>query len=251
LDAARRLAQRDAAGKALRLGFGDPGINYLTAHQWLWQNGAAMLRQPNLDRFAASSPEGVEALQFQADLLSKWRVSPLPGDIVKDATSDFHEGRIAMFDTWGYFGALKFNQFPHGDVVHPAKRKNRVTILHTNSLGISSRTRQRDLGWDWIAQQASKEGDLDQARFGVGVVLRKSNLKALEEINRRDFGVAHAEVVSEVISTGRTFDITPAHAEVEQAFNGAMEDARAGKKSARDALEEVKVEIDRLLAAVQ
>jgi multiple sugar transport system substrate-binding protein len=250
LDVARRFTERDAGGKAVRLGFGDPGMNYLTAHQWLWQRGADMLRQPTLDRFVANSPQGVEAVQFQADLLSKWRVSPLAGDIQKDTTSDFHDGRIAMFDSWGNFASLKFHEFQHGDVVYPAKGTSRSTILHTNSLGISAKTRHRDLAWEWIAQQAGPEGDLDQARFGIGIVLRRSNLKALEEINRRDFGVAHAEVVSEVISSGRTFDITPMYAEVEQAFNAAMATIKAGTKSVKDALDEVKPEIDRQLATV-
>jgi ABC-type glycerol-3-phosphate transport system substrate-binding protein len=184
-------------------------------------------------------------------LLNKWKVSAVAGDIVKDTVSDFHDGRVAMFDSWANFASHKFNEFKDGDVVYPAKAKTRVTILHTNSLGMSSKTKQRDLGWEWIAQQANKQGDLEQATFGAGIVVRKSNLKALEEINRRDFSMDHAEVVSEVISTGRTFDITPVHAEIEQLFNTAMAEIRASRKTVKDALDEVKGEIDRLLATVQ
>jgi ABC-type glycerol-3-phosphate transport system substrate-binding protein len=248
LEAARRLTERDASGAAMRLGFGDPGMNFLTVHQWAWQNGANVLRQPNLSEFVLHAPEGVEAVQFQLDLLNRHKASPLAGEILKDVTSDFHAGRIAMFDGWANFGALKFDEFKHGDVVFPARRKARVTILHTNSLGISAKTRHPDVAWEWISQLAGREGDLDQAKFGIGIVLRKSNLKALEEINRRDFGVEHAAVVTEVINTGRTFDITPVHAEVEAAFNATMAEIRAGKTSVRDGLTMVKGEIDRLLA---
>ncbi|MBI2941136.1 MAG: sugar ABC transporter substrate-binding protein, partial [Chloroflexi bacterium] len=254
LEAAAKITKRDSAGKASRLGFGDPGINYLTVHQWAWQNGANVLRQPDLDEFVLNSAEGAEAIQFQADLLNKHKVSPLAGEILKDAVSDFNSGRIGMFDSWANFEPLQFKQNKDKkdrDVVYPAKGKERITILHTNSLGISSSSKIPDIAWEFISAMGSKEGDLDQAKFGIGIVLRRSNLKALDEINKRDFGVEHAEVVTEIIATGRTFDITPVYSEVEMAFNAAMDDVKLGKASAKDALNKVKPEIDKHLATLK
>lgn len=250
LDAAIKCTVRDSSGKAERLGFGDPGLNYLTCHHWMWQNGGDMLKQPDLDEFVANLEAAAEAVQFEADLINKHKVSPAAGEILVNTVSDFNTGRVAMFDDWANLSYLGFDEFDHGDLVYPAGNKNRVTILHTNSLGIYSKTKYPDTAWKFVSMMGSKEGDMDQVNFGIGIVLRQSNLDAMTEVNRSKFNVDHPEVVSEVIATGRTFDITEMYSEIETLFNAGMDQVRVGERTAKEVLDELKPKIDAELAKI-
>ncbi|MHB0876254.1 MAG: ABC transporter substrate-binding protein [Anaerolineae bacterium] len=250
LDAATKATTRDSAGKAEKLGFGDPGINYLTSHQFLWQNGADMLKQPNLDEFMANLDAGAEAIQFQGDLINKYKVAPAAGEILTDTVSDFNTGRIAMFDSWANLSYLKFDEFEFGDLVYPAGNSTRASILHTNSMGIYSKSKYADWGWKFISMMGSKEGDLDQVNFGIGIVLRQSNLDAMTEVNRSKFKCEHPEVVSDIISTGRTFDITVMYSEIETLFNAGADQIRNGERTAKQVLDELKPKIDAELAKI-
>jgi len=251
LEAAMAATKRDADGKAQSLGFGSPGLDYLTCHQWMWQNGGDMLKQPDLDEFVANSIESAEAVQFQGDLINKYKVSPAAGEILVDTVSDFNTGRIAMFNSWANFSYLKFDEFDHGDIVYPAKNKERVAVLHTNSLGAYSKTKYPQMAWEFIALMTSPEGDLDQVNFGGGIVLRKSNLAKMTEINRSKFHCDHPEVVEEVIETGRTFDITVMYSEINTIFNAAMDQVANGERPAKEVLDEIKPKIDAELAKIE
>ena len=249
LDCAQKATKRDAAGKAERLGYGGAWLNYRGVSSWAWQNGGDVLKQPNLDEFVLNLEPGAEAVQFMADLINKYKVSPAAGEILVDTTSDFNTGRIAMFESWANLGALGMDTHEVGDLVYPAKNKTRVTVLHTNSLGIFKGTEHLDLAWDLISLMTGKQGDLAQAEFGIGIVLRESNLDAMTEIFAQRFHVDHPEVVAEIIHTGRTYDITETHAEENDVFNPAIDEVRAGNKMAKEVLDAIKPEIDALLAA--
>jgi multiple sugar transport system substrate-binding protein len=249
LECAQKATKRDASGKAERLGYGGAWLNYRGVSSWAWQNGGDVLKQPDLDEFVLNLEPGAEAVQFMADLINKYRVAPAAGEILVDTVSDFNTGRIAMFESWANLAALGMDKHEVGDLVYPAKNKTRVTVLHTNSLGIFKGTKHLNLAWDLISLMTSKEGDLSQAEFGIGIVLRESNLDSMTEIFRQRFRVDHPEVVADIIRTGRTYDITETHAEENDIFNPAIDEVAAGNKMAKEVLDAIKPEIDALLAA--
>ncbi|MGQ9733387.1 MAG: extracellular solute-binding protein [Candidatus Zipacnadales bacterium] len=249
LDCAQKATKRDASGKAERLGYGGAWLNYRGVSSWAWQNGGDVLKQPNLDEFVLNLDPGAEAVQFMADLINKYKVSPAAGEILVDTVSDFNTGRIAMFESWANLGWLGMDKHEVGDLVYPSKNKARVTVLHTNSLGIFKGTKHLDLAWDLISLMTSKEGDLSQAEFGIGIVLRESNLDTMTQIFGERFHVDHPEVVADIIRTGRTYDITETHAEENDIFNPAIDEVTAGNKAAKEVLDAIKPELDALLAA--
>ena len=217
----------------------------------MWQNGGNMLKQPDLNEFVANLDASAEAVQFQSDLINKYKVAPAAGEILVDTVSDFNTGRVAMHDSWANMAYLGFDKFDFGDLVYPAMGKERITILHTNSLGIYSRTKYPDTAWQFLALMTSPEGDLDQVNFGGGIVLRKSNLPKMTEINRSKYQCEHPEVVEEVISTGRTYDITEMYSEITTIYQAAMDQVRIGDKTAKAALDEIKPKVDAELAKIQ
>jgi multiple sugar transport system substrate-binding protein len=250
LDAAQQATKRGADGKAEVLGFGDPGLHFQTSEQWMWQNGGDMLKQPNLDEFVGNMDASAEAVQFQADLINRYKVSPVAGEILVNAQSDFNTGRIAMYDSWANMASLGFDKFDHGDLVYPAMNKKRVTILHTNSLGVFAKTKYPEACWELIALMAGPEGDLDQVNYGVGIALRKSNLPKMTQINREKYHVDHPEVIEDVIATGRTFDITEVHNQLVTIFGAGMDQVRSGQRTAKEVLDEIKPNMDAELAKI-
>ena len=248
LEMLQKLTKRDSDGKAERLGQGDPGLRFRSGHQWAWQNGGEALKQPTLDEFVMNEPASAEAIQWIADSFNVHKVTATAADLIGGARSDLNNGRLGMIYTWFNFSAHKGQ--PVDIVYPPAGPVNKVTILHTNSLGVSSSSKYPDEATEYIALQASKQGDVDQINFGMGIVLRKSNLAEMERVNRTDFGIDHPEVVGKVIETGRVFDINEFHQETLDAVNPVMEEIRDGAP-AKEKLDEIKPVVDEILAPMR
>ena len=248
LEMLQKITKRDSSGKTERLGQGDPGLRFRSGHQWAWQNGGEALKQPTLDEFVMNEPASAEAVQWIADSFNVHKVTATAADLIGGARSDLNNGRLGMIYTWFNFSAHKDQPI---DIVYPpAGPVNRVTILHTNSLGVSSSSKYPDEATEYIALQASKQGDVDQINFGMGIVLRKSNLAEMERVNRTDFAIDHAEVVGEVIETGRVFDVNEYHQETLDAVNPVMEEIRDGAP-AKEKLDEIKPVVDDILAPMR
>lgn len=94
---AQKLVKRDTAGNVERVGFWIPTSHpYKTIQMWLaflWNNGGEMFDAAG-KKATFNGPEGVEATQFLADLLTKYKVDTA-GSIKTDNT-DFFQGKVAM-----------------------------------------------------------------------------------------------------------------------------------------------------------
>ena len=74
-------------------------IHYNQSSSWLWGHGADWFDKAGTS-MAIDLPKAAEALQFQADLIHKHRVSPAPGATVSaagDHQRDFIAGKLASF----------------------------------------------------------------------------------------------------------------------------------------------------------
>ena len=247
LEILQKITKRDAGGKIERLGMGNPGMNFRDVSPWVHQNGGEVLKQPTLDEFVLNEPAGAEAIQWMADLVFKHKVAASPADYLVSGGADLNNGRLGTLMTWANF--TNFKGFPI-DFAYPPKRKNRMTIVHTNSLGVSAKTKYPDEAAEYIAMQSSKTGDRDQADFGMGIVLRETNLDHLTQINKTTFGVAHAEVVVEVIRTGRVYDINEFHQESIDATQPVLDEIQNGAP-AQQKLDELKPVMDKILAPMK
>jgi multiple sugar transport system substrate-binding protein len=61
---------------------------------WIPQNGGSFMSKP-FGTFTFDQPKAVEALQWQVDLINKWRVAPAPS--VGGALDLFNRGQVAMY----------------------------------------------------------------------------------------------------------------------------------------------------------
>ena len=247
LETLQKITKRDG-NKVERLGMSDPGIRFRAAMSWIRQNGGEALKQPTLDEFVMNETAAAEAVQWIAELVHKHRVAAGAGDIVVSGGSDLNDGRLGILETWTNFSS--YEGFPI-DLVYPARGPvARTAIVHTNSLGVSAKSKYPETAFDYIAMQTGKIGDRDQAVYGMGICLRKSNMQQMIDITKANFGVAHAEVMEEIIRTGRVFDVNEFHKETLDTVNPVMDEIREGA-DAKEKLDELKPVVDKIFAPMR
>ncbi len=126
-------------------------------HRWpifVWQNGGEVYDSAQ-DRFALDSPEAVEAMQWQYDLVFKHHVSPSQLDELEGVSSQqfdirFAEQRVAMLaSTRYYLGRMKgFGGFEVG-VCHLPRGRQRATIMIGSVVMINANTRHPEEAWEF------------------------------------------------------------------------------------------------------
>jgi len=123
--------------------------------------------------FSVDSPPSVEALQFLADFVQKYKVSPtLTDQQGGDYVPRFSTGRLAMMPSWagtaGDVRAVAQDKFQY-DIIEfpPAKGGGRVGgYWHANLLNVNSKTKSREHGWGLIKLVASAKAEVMRVESG-------------------------------------------------------------------------------------
>ncbi|MBN1347207.1 MAG: sugar ABC transporter substrate-binding protein [Phycisphaerae bacterium] len=152
LDACKRLTKdRDGDGRIDQF-----AIEIIWSyHRWpifVWQNGGEVF-DPVADKYVLDSPEAVEAIRFQYDLVFKHHVSPSQLDQLEGVSSQqwdirFAEQRVAMLTSTRYYlGRMKgFGGFEVG-VCHMPRGKKKSTIQIGSVVMVNANTRHADAAW--------------------------------------------------------------------------------------------------------
>jgi multiple sugar transport system substrate-binding protein len=137
----------------------DPGTEW---NYWpfLLQNGGKII-DPETNRAAFNSPEGVEALQFVVDLIHKYKVSP-PGtesNGVNEVIDLFVSGKIAMWANGPWYIGIMKTTYPDVEVtVAPMpKEVTQGSIAGGTAFCISSQTKHPDEAWRFVEYMTSDE----------------------------------------------------------------------------------------------
>ena len=94
------IGQQIAGGEGI-----DRVFAYDTSRWWpyyypiIWSFGGLVT---NEDRTASAltMPETIAALQYRADIINKWQITPTPAQATEGAVNLFTSGRVAMYATW-------------------------------------------------------------------------------------------------------------------------------------------------------
>jgi len=150
LDAAQRLTVRDDAGRVVRYGWSDSGLNMWP---WIWQNNGQIFDNERVPTVATlTAPAVVEAVQFYYDLSLKHKVAPNVAELQQTPQQElFIGGRVAMiYDNVGaqvpFAGITDFRW----DVAMLAQGKARVTPMAENGYAMSAASRQPEAAWELI-----------------------------------------------------------------------------------------------------
>ncbi len=155
VDATKKLTVYDEHGKITRAGFEAPSSGMYGYQQWspfFWQLGGRFLNEDNTS--AVNGPEGVEALEFYADLFNKHKVVPRAGMQAEGGVPLFPGGKIATAfgGTWMLSQTKKYKPDKYGEIgVEPClKNKEQWGAVFTDWMGLSTQSKHPDEAWDFI-----------------------------------------------------------------------------------------------------
>jgi ABC-type glycerol-3-phosphate transport system substrate-binding protein len=171
LDAARKLTVRGADGKMACWGYTE---DWLIPEGWFMSLGTDWVDDwKNPARYTFTHPDFVRGLQFRADLMYKYRVSPDTNAVmaISGGTTDlFMSGKSAMFlsGIWKsplFRGIQAFDwdvaMFPKG----PTGKRGFVS--GGSGYGICSQSRKKDLAWKLVRFLTGEKGQEVFARTGL------------------------------------------------------------------------------------
>jgi multiple sugar transport system substrate-binding protein len=150
----------------------DPGYSV----PWLQQNGVSEYDDAT-KQLLTPHPATIEALQFQHDLIYKYKYSPapVPSSDYSGPQKLLSAQRAAMIIT-GPWDILPIRQAGGVDlgIAPPLMQKDRKTILAGSGLIVPAKAKNRDLAWDLIKRLTTLEVELAVTKEAGQTMPRKT-----------------------------------------------------------------------------
>jgi ABC-type glycerol-3-phosphate transport system substrate-binding protein len=224
----------------------DPGTEW---NYWpfLLQNGGQII-DPETNRAAFNSPEGVEALQFVVDLIHKYKVAP-PGtesNGVNEVIDLFVSGKIAMWANGPWYIGIMKTTYPDVEVtVAPMpKEVTQGSIAGGTAFCISSQTKHPDEAWRFVEYMTSDE---NLTRWAVQYQHVPPNVAAFSDPFFQDPNMAAAVVQSKSPDTIAA-NHYPETDQLNQIMRNYLQAAYLQQMTPKEALDAAAAEWDEILA---
>lgn len=227
-------------------GFVTEAKNTYTLQQFVWTNGGKLISEDGktVDGIM-NSPQTAEALQWYADLVNKYKVSPSPSasTTMGGGTEMFKTGKVAMFESglWPLNDLKKMNNFNFGTAMMPRKNGKLVGVMHTSGFVVSKTSKNKDAAFKFANYMGSKDGQTDFVKLGFGLPEMPSiaqELKTAEDPYFKPF----LEMIK-YASVTPSYYATPEWSKIDEKLTNAMEATILGKMTAHDALNNAVKEI--------
>ena len=172
VEIARRLTKRDEQGRIIQFGV----YNNANPEQWIWQSGGRIFSADRM-RVLLESPEVIEALQFAADLSTRWHVAPGYAEQAQSPVNVmFETGRVAMC-FYGQWFVPQFRKniksFAWGVTTPP---RHKVDIYLSGGMvgyGIYAHTKHPQEAWRFMEYLVGPQGQEAIAKIGWNIPGRR------------------------------------------------------------------------------
>lgn len=244
LDMCQKLTKKDESGKIIQYGTGP-----LWWEGLLWSNGGDFLSEDKKE-FVMNSKDAVEAMQYAADLINKYQVSPdAKANSAMSADQMFSTGKIATIGGGRWmvptYRKLDFDW----DVAPMPTGKLGTWSGWSGSVGyaIYKNTKHPDEAFKLINFLAGEEGQKLGTELGFQIPIFKS-MSNTDIFLQKDQKPEHAEVFIKAAEGQRagSWTLTSNNKWLDY-FNQKITDLWTGKASAEKVLNDMKPEIDKLL----
>lgn len=221
---------------------------------FIWPFGGD-LWDKNRERTVLDSKEGLEAIQFQADLTARYGAAPTQDEWTPFATARsaswgaaFSAGRAAieLQPNDSLLQHVVPAPFPKGMAPMPRGRAGRIIRGLAVGAHITKGSRQPDAAWEVANFQAGKESEKIMLGLHVSLPWHRSTLDRLEQsmpLLPWENGAFYAEGV-------RRLRVTPyvnRFSDITRLYSQAYVTVRHGQKTAAQMVAEIKPQIDSLL----
>ncbi len=242
LDACRATAKGNVFGFA-------PNQSAGYTWPWLLQNGVINY-DPQTNQVPLDNPEAYEAMTFQADLIHKHKVAPIP------VTSADYEGPQKLFSAkraaiiltgpWDIKPVLESSPDVQWGMIQPLKRKVQATTGAGAGMFIPKAARSPEAAFDFIRAVTTLEAEVTATREANMLMPRKSwasnaDVMQLERI------APFAKALNLVVDQS-AINLTGKSGEVGNLFDKAYQDIIYKNRPAEEALNEYVAAANKVLA---
>ena len=172
LETAKALTKRDEDGNVEVWGY-QLGLGSFSMSPWMLTNNTRILTK-DWKHSNLNDPLVKEVFQFIYDLVYVHKVSPIP-DFTRNSPPLFSNSRAAMTSCghWCIFYYYDNNLYDF-DVQYWPRNKSMKTNFGVGGWGISSKSNNKQLAWEFILELVSKESMAQMAGFGNAIPARES-----------------------------------------------------------------------------
>jgi multiple sugar transport system substrate-binding protein len=224
----------------------DPGTEWIY-WPFLLQNGGQII-DPETNRAAFNSPEGVEALQFIVDLIQEYKVAPpaTASNDVNQIIDLFVSDKIAMWANGPWYIGIMKSTYPDVEVT-VAPMPSQVTqgsIAGGTAFCISSQTEHPDEAWRFVEYMTSDE---NLTRWAVQFQHVPPNVAAFADPFFQDPNMAAAVAQSKSSDTIAA-NHYPETDQLNQIMRNYLQAAYLQEMTPQEALDAAAAEWDEILA---
>lgn len=215
---------------------------------WYFNNDTSPLN----DSWTASNlmdPKVAETLQFLADLILKYRVSPNPQGW--EEWAQFHAGHLVMrtCGRWCISGSLNEGFTTYDLQYQPHRSGPFKTVVGTDGWGISTSTKTPDEAWTVVKFLSNKDASIDMTKAG-------GNIPALRSVAEMpifaEYGPPNTAIFYESLDFAKTVPSPKNFNIIDPILNRHYQTIWNGEKSVEEALiaahAEVTAEMEKLQA---
>lgn len=213
LEAAKKLTKDGVHGVALNqdAGYGWP---------WLLQNGVKYY-DPSSKQVLAPNEAAVEALQFQADLVHKHKVSPVPtpGTDYSGPQKLLSANRAAMILTgpWDLPPIAQTSPDLELGIAAPLRHKTQQTVSAGTSLFVPAKAKNPDLSWDFVKRITALEVER-AATKEVGMLMPRRSWAEQPEVKKDERYKAFSQSFPLAVDTSAELRLTGKSGEIGELF---------------------------------
>ncbi|HRU38530.1 MAG TPA: ABC transporter substrate-binding protein [Candidatus Goldiibacteriota bacterium] len=250
LETAKKLVKKDAKGNITRFGFLD---EWPIWEAWAYTFGGRLVddvKHPK--KCVMDSAATVNGIQFRADMIHKFNVMPRPAQVVYsgsyDASGLFISGKTAMFYSgiWKTPFFREIKGFEWDVVMFPASSDGSHAYPTGGSgYAIAKGSRKKQQAWETVKRLSGEKGQSDLAAIGL---LQPAIMRlAASPVFLDGKDPKNKKIVLEGVKNVVFYPLHERWEEINISYTApALDRVWNGSKSARQAMDEVVPEINRI-----
>ena len=223
-----------------------PGASMFAMCAWYYNNNTSPISDDWLSS-NVNDPKVAETLQYLADLILKYKVSPNPSGW--DEAAQFDGGHVAMrtCGRWCIAGSMTDNFTDYDLQYQPHRDGPLKTVAGTDGWGIATSSKHPDEAWEVVKLLSGTDASIDMVKSG-------GNIPALKSVAEmpvfKEFGPANTAIFYASLEYAKTVAAPTNFNIVEPILDRHYQTIWSGEKTVQEALnaasEELKPEMDKL-----
>ncbi len=221
-------------------------IQFWEFYKTIAQNGGSIFNEDKTE-VTINSKENVETLQWMIDKVNKYNVTPSDAEMGGQSDGDlFKAGKIAMLRTgiW-MFGAFNDAPFKWDIALEPGNTQ-KAHHFFANGVAVSEKTKNAEAAWKWIKFYTSSK-EAVKIRIDASWELPAISDKTQLEAYLKQTPPENRQVVFDALETLVVPPAIESWNELTDAVGKQLDMAKLGQKTAQEALDDAKVEVEKLI----